>query len=319
MRTRVSDEDAAVSLQTQGYAVDDLRALGLIAQAGSMNAAAKQHGISKSVLSRAITKLEAAAGGPIFDRTTTGMTLTEIGQVLKPVADRAIAVMRDGDEAMRSASGTPQGRLSLAASALSSQKLVGPAIAEMAKRHPDVNTWLRVTGRGPDPLAEDLDIVLRIGRSPEPHLVSRLILASPLALYAFRTAEARFELSEPATVEQLGRIVIDVENVPADWVLRDGKGGEVEFTGHVLAHIGDPMVAIGIMAAGSGVAFIPQAYGEPLADAGAIVRVLPGWLGDSIEIYATMPQRRASVPAVRAFLDILAEQAASFPPTPAAR
>ena len=72
------------------------------------------------------------------------------------------------------------------------------------------------------------------------------------------------------------------------------------------------MVTIGIMAAGSGVAFTPMAYGEPLASAGAVVRVLPAWIGPKVELYAVMPHRRASVPAVRAFPAILAEQAAFF-------
>ncbi len=317
MRTRHDPQhvDAARSLQTQGYAIDDLRALGLIAEAGSMNAAAKASGISKSVLSRAVAKLEAAAGGPVFDRGSGGMTLTGIGQVLLPVAERAIDLMRDGDEAMRSAGGVPQGRLAIAASALSGQKLVAPAMAAMAKRYPKVQMTLRVTGRGPDPVAEDLDIVIRIGRPTESHLQSRRLMASPLALYAFRSAAAQYDLQDPRTVERIGRIVIDVDQVPGDWELENGAGEKCVFDSEPIAHVGDPMVAIGIMNAGSGVAFIPMVYAEPLAKAGAIVRVLPDWTGPKLEIFATTPARRAAVPAVRAFLEILAEEGASLEKT----
>ena len=217
--------------------------------------------------------------------------------------------MGDADQAMRSAGSEPQGRLDIAASALSGQKLVAPAIAEMARRYPQVHTTLRVTGRGPDPLAEDLDIVLRIGRPAEPHLSCRRLLASPFALYAFRTAAAKFDLSDPATVERMGRIVIDVDNVPAQWTLTNAAGEQVHFIGPALAHVGDPMVAIGIMNAGSGVVFVPTIYGEPLARTGAIARVMPGWHGAMLEIYAVMPARRVAVPAVSAFLSILDAQA----------
>ena len=311
MRTRAdaTNPEGSGSPQHRDFAVDDLRALAFIADAGSLTAAAKKQGISKSVLSRAIAKLEGAVGGPLFDRTNAGMTLTETGHLLMPVANDAVDIMRDADQAMRSAGTVPQGRLSIAASALAGQRLVAPAIAEMARRHPQVNTRLRVTDRGPDPLTEDLDIVLRVGRAAEPHLVSKRLLVSQLALYAFRTSAAKFDLNDPRTVDRLGRIVIDVENVPADWVLSTEDGETVRCSGPALAHVGDPMVAIGIMNAGSGVAFIPMIYGEMLAKAGAIVRVLPRWCGPTLEIYACMPARRAAVSAVRAFLEILDEKA----------
>ncbi|WP_420607287.1 LysR family transcriptional regulator [Novosphingopyxis sp.] len=309
MRTREHGTGSDKAAQSRSYAIDDLRALAFVADAGSLNAAAKQYSISKSVLSRAIAKLEEAVGGPVFDRTKLGMTLTEIGQVLLPTANRAVTVMRDADEAMRSAGAVPQGRLDIAASALSGQKLVAPAMAAMAKLYPKVNMTLRVTGRGPDPTAEDLDIVLRVGRPIERHLRSKLLLSSPLALYAFRTAAAQHDLNDPKTIERLGRIVIDIENVPPDWKLSNQDGEKLMFDGAPLAHVGDPMVAIGIMNAGSGVAFIPKVYAEPLAKAGAIVRVLPEWTGAVLEIFATTPARRAAVPAVRAFLEVLEREA----------
>lgn len=294
---------------TREFAVDDLRLLALIAESGSMNAASKRFGMSKSVLSRAVSKLEELAEGPLFDRTQTGMTLTAIGDVLLPVARRAAEVVRDADEAMRSAKGTPQGELKIAASALSGQQLVAPAIAEMAKRYPQVETTLQVTGLGPDPVAEDLDLVLRIGKPEESYLSTRLLVSSQLALYAFRSTAAEIDLDDPVAVEGLGRIVIAVDQVPAQWRLSDKTGRTIEMKAKPLVRVGDPTVAIGILNSGSGVAKLPMIYGEPLVRAGALVRALPGWTGPPLEIYAAMPPRRMSVPAVAAFLDILIEHA----------
>ena len=294
---------------TREFAVDDLRLLALIAESGSMNAASQRFGMSKSVLSRAVAKLEELAGGPLFDRTKQGMTLTATGEVLVPVARRAAEVVRDADEAVRSAKGTPQGELKIAASALSGQQLVAPAIAEMAKRYALVETTLKVTGLGPDPVAEDLDLVLRIGKPEESYLSTRLLISSPLALYAFRSTAAEIDLDDPVAVESLGRIVIAVDQVPSRWRLSDTTRRSVEMASKPLVRVGDPTVAIGILNSGSGVAKLPMVYGEPLVRAGALVRALPNWTGPKLEIYAVLPPRRMSVPAVAAFLDILIKHA----------
>ncbi|MFD0916856.1 LysR family transcriptional regulator [Pseudahrensia aquimaris] len=296
-------------MAARDFSVDDLRLLALVAEAGSMNAAAKRFDISKSVLSRAVSKLEGLVGGPLFDRTQKGMVPTETGKVLLPVAKQALSVVRDAEEAIRSAKGTPQGELKIACSALSGQQLVAPAVAEMARLYPKVETTLRVSSRGPDPLAEDLDLVLRIGKPPEAYLASRELIASRFALYTFRSRAAEVDLNDPDSVETLGRIVIAIDQVPEIWKIEHPDGREKILSSKPLVRVGDPTVAIGILNAGSGVALIPQVYGEPLANAGALVRAMPGWLGPTIEIHAAMPPRRASVPAVAAFLDILSHQA----------
>ena len=215
-REAEDDPDGDGVAPARAFSVDDLQMLALVAEVGSMNAASRRSGLSKSVLSRAVAKLEGIAGGPLFDRTQTGMALTETGRVLLPVAQRAVEVVRDAGEALRSASGTPQGQLRVAASALSGSQLVAPALAEMARRHPRVETTLRVTARGPDPVAENLDLVLRIGRPEEGHLAARRLLSSPLALYTVRAAAAAVDLEDPAAVEALGRVVIAIDRVPAD-------------------------------------------------------------------------------------------------------
>ena len=299
------DQDDARRLE-----VDDLRLLALVADAGSMNAASRGSGISKSVLSRAVARLEEITGGPLFDRTATGMTLTATGAVLLPVARRAADVVRDAGEALRSASDTPQGPLRVAASALSGSQLVAPALAEMARLHPKVETTLRVTARGPDPVAEDLDLVLQIGKPAGSHLVARRVVASPMALYAARTAAAEHDVTDVEAVRRMRRVVIDVDNVPPVWELTHRDGRRLRLDGPPLLHVGDPTVAIAVLQAGAGVAKLPRAYGEPLARAGALVRVLPDWTGPVMEIYGVMPPRRAAIPAVAAFLDILGRHAA---------
>lgn len=290
------------------YDIEDVRTFGLIVEAGGVSAASRAHGVSKATLSRAVARLEDAAGAPLFDRVAKGLRLTTLGETLRPAAESAIGVARDAREALRAARGEPAGPLRIAASALTAQHLLAPVLAEFAAANPKVDTHLAVTGMGPDPVADELDVVLRVGRPAEPHLVARRIMSRPLEVFAPAAAAARADLHDPAVVSSLGRIVVDVPGVPSAWRLRRGDD-EIVFDEKPLVSVGDPLVAIGMLKAGVGVALVPDVFDSPLIYGGDIVRALPGWTAGQVEIFAVLPPGRSAIPAVRLFVDMLAAHA----------
>ena len=307
-------------------AVDDLRWLALVADAGGLSAAARAHDIPKASLSRAIGRLEDAAGAPLFDRIGRGLRLTPLGETLLPAAQGAIGALRDAEEALRSATGEPAGPLRVAASALAAHKLVNGVIAELVGRYPAVRAELRVTSRPIDPLAEDYDVALHIGRPEQPQLVARRMLSASLGLYAHRDALLGIDPSDPdevqgrngagrsdaARVGTIGveRIVMTVDALPRAWTLTHRTTGDVLTLDRPPAiSVNDPTVALDIMMAGRGMALVPHLWAEPIAAEGGLVSVLPDWDGPTLDIFAVMPPRRASVPAVRAFLDLMFDHA----------
>ena len=292
--------------------LDDLQVFFMMHAAGSVTGAAASLGASKATLSRALARLEAQAGMALFDRTPTGLKLTQAGRSLLPAAEAATRAGAEAEDVLRRARGTPHGELRIAASALSAQQILGPVLARMAVDHPQVRPHVRITALGPDPLAEDLDVVLRLGRPDEPYLIARRIVGAPLRLYAGAAARRR-DLADPGVVAALGRVVVDVPGSPAVWTLADAEGQSTSLDSAPLCAVGDPTVALGILRAGRGVAFLPAIYGEPRVARGDLVRVLPDLEGPEVEVYATFPPKRASVPAVRAFIDLLVEVAREMP------
>jgi LysR family transcriptional regulator of gallate degradation len=67
-----------------------LRMLGLIAEQGSLSAAAKVGGISQPALTQALAKLEAGFGTALFDRTATGVRATSNGARVLQRVERAL-------------------------------------------------------------------------------------------------------------------------------------------------------------------------------------------------------------------------------------
>lgn len=283
--------------------LDDLNLFVFMAEEGSISGASRRFGISKAKLSRALSRLEERAGLPLFDRVAGGLRLTATGQALQPVAQRLAQTSSEAEEILRAAVGEPTGQLRVAASALSGQLLIAPVIAELHRLHRGVQVVVTVSALGPDPLSEDLDVVLRLGRPPEPYLIARKIASSPLALYASRpVAEA---LNRSRALEQVDaqRIVIGVPGVPADWDMHDGSGVTHTLRGAPKSVVGDPSVALGILKAGQGVSLLPEIFGKPLERRNELARVRPDLSGPEVEIFACFPPRRASVPAVRVFID----------------
>ena len=305
-----------------------------------MSGAMRRHGVPKASLSRAVARLEASAGAPLFDRTGRGLRPTPLGETLLPAARLAIAAARDAREALRSAAGEPAGPLRVAASALAAHKLVNGVIAELVDRHPAVRADLYVTSRPIDPLAEDYDVTLHIGRPDQPQLVARRMLSATLGLYAHPDALLGIDPNDPGEVmgetgewsrangsvtprkathaagigsNGVERIVMAINALPRTWTMTHREAGDVITLDRAPAiTVNDPTVALDIMRAGRGMALVPRLWAEPIAAAGDLVAVLPDWDGPNMEIFAVMPPRRASVPAVRAFLDLMFERARSM-------
>ena len=61
---------------------EDLRTFVDVADAGGVSAAARRLGVSKSIVSRRLFRLEAELGVQLLARTTRGAALTEAGQKL---------------------------------------------------------------------------------------------------------------------------------------------------------------------------------------------------------------------------------------------
>jgi len=80
-----------------------LRAFAAVAESESVSSAAKRVFLSQPAITQALAKLEALIGTTLFVRKSTGMFLTEAGELLRHRVDRALSMLERG--ASRAASG----------------------------------------------------------------------------------------------------------------------------------------------------------------------------------------------------------------------
>src|SRR4051794_9445357 len=95
--------------------LEGLRAFVEVADAAGFSRAAERLGLSKSIVSRRVTALEADVGVRLLSRTTRGVSLTEAGIELNKRALQILAQLDDALDAVASRDNVVAGTLRLAA------------------------------------------------------------------------------------------------------------------------------------------------------------------------------------------------------------
>jgi DNA-binding transcriptional LysR family regulator len=119
-----------------------LKAFLVSMEEGSLNRAAARLRMSQSSLTRQMQTLEAEIGGPLFERTTSGVRPTDAGHALASSLPRVLA---DYDAAIAEARRLARGqrdliRIGYLGSA--AQTFLNPALAELRRTHPEVKVKL---------------------------------------------------------------------------------------------------------------------------------------------------------------------------------
>lgn len=126
--------------------IRQLRALAAIEQNGSLRAASVALGVTPPAVSQQLKLLEDAAGLPLVERSTRGLTLTEAGHYILAMHARIEMALRDGGTACQELKGLSRGRVTVGAT--STAKYIAPrVIASFASSHPQIEIELKVGNR----------------------------------------------------------------------------------------------------------------------------------------------------------------------------
>ncbi|MGF7148305.1 DNA-binding transcriptional LysR family regulator [Sphingomonas zeicaulis] len=278
-----------------------------VAEAGSFAGAAAQTGLSTATVSKAVARLERRLGERLIHRTSRRLALTETGRVLVVRAQRILAEGEAAEAEASAASPIPQGLVRLAAPMSFGLAHVAPALPALFARHPLIRIDLRLDDRMIDPIAEGVDIVLRIGRLADSSLVARrlsdvrLLLVGAPRYFVDHGMPAR-----PADLAQHRCLIY--ANLPPVWHFTDaaGHGEEVRVEGPLIANNADAFDSA--LEAGLGLSLHPDfMIGDRLAR-GVLVEAMPGWQGPHSALHLLTPPGGPRPARVQAVVDHLVAQ-----------
>lgn len=300
--------------------MDQLRSLRVFAQVvaqGSFAQAARTLDLAPAVVTRAVSDLEDHLGVRLLNRTTRSLALTEVGEDYLERAKQVLAELDDADALASSVNSAPSGNLRiLCPPAFATHQLV-PHLPVLRQRYPRIH--LELSALGPVAAAdENFDVsILSIGQQP----LQGDFVVRPLASSSFVICAA------PAYLDRCGRpqqpddllmhdgLLPDVAAVRRQLTLFSEEPGTTQPNRQVLnVALRPPVlctsqleVLYAAALAGMGVAGLPSfMVAEALRD-GRLERVLPGWRGGALQMYAAMPTRRHVPIRTRVFMDFLVE------------
>ncbi|EPR23299.1 LysR family transcriptional regulator [Agrobacterium radiobacter] len=278
-----------------------------VVRTGSFSAASRRRAVTPSAVVRQIDALEKDLGVPLLVRSTRALSLTDAGRHLFERAQRLLDDLADTHAEVAAFDGAVSGTLRIACFPTFGKRYVIPVLASLAQDYPSLHVELDLTERLADPVAERLDLVVRMGDLQDSSLIAtklaphdRIVVASPAYLEHYGVPESAEALRQHRVLDKLhGNDLLGWSNI-----LGAPTGEACE---RVVFRSDDFEAMNGAAIAGMGVAFLPSWVSGPSVQAGDLVR-LPlsgeGWNERPSGIYLL---RALQVPSakIRAFTEAL--------------
>jgi len=157
-----------------------MRSFVRVADLHSFTRAADALGVSRAVVSTHVAELEQHLRCQLFHRTTRRVGLTSDGAEYLARCQRILAELEAADEALRGTRASVQGRLRVDVPVVFGRALLLPALPKFTARYPDLQLEVQFNDRVIDLIAEEVDVVVRVGAVREPHLVARRVVTTRL-------------------------------------------------------------------------------------------------------------------------------------------
>lgn len=295
--------------------VDMMDVLGFVrvVEAGAFARAAERMGLSKSILSRRVARLEDQLGARLLTRTAQGAQPTDIGQAYFERASNILADLDAAQEVVAEAVTQVAGPIRMSAPLSFGTQYLGSALADFARANPRVELDVSLDDRTVDLVGGGYDLAVRIGKLPDSSLIARRIapvraavLASPAYL------DERGRPQHPRDLNDHDLLLYANIGRGAQWRFKiNGKWEQV--TGHTRFRADNGELLREAACAGLGVVMLPTFIASPAIQSGKLEVLLRDYPLEDTGLHVVMPPGRATTARVRALVDFLAQR---FGPEP---
>lgn len=289
--------------------LNDLYYFALVVEHGGFAAAERAQGIPKSRLSRRISQLENELGVRLLQRSTRRFAVTDVGQSVYRHARSMLAEAAAAREVVDRLSAEPRGIVRASVPVNIAQQLMPKLLPDFLARYPQVRVQLHVSNRRVDLINEGFDVAIRVRSKfdDDGSLIMRsfgqiqeLLVASPRYLKGAGRPTEPEELSEHTTM------TMAEDEVRQRWELqRNGETRRIDLKPRISGF--DFPMLMSLAKRGLGITMLPETVCADAVHNGELEVVLPEWRLPQGVCHAVFASRSGLLPAVRVFIDHLAE------------
>lgn len=277
-----------------------------VVKANSFTVAARDLGLSRSVVSKYISRLEQNLGVRLLNRTTRRLRLTEAGVRFYEQSRSALEQLEDAEGEIHAMQAAPKGQLRISAPSSFGVIHLAPLIPELQQTYPDLSIDLSIDDKMVDVVEAGIDVAIRIADLPDSTLIARritqcryVVCASPNYL------EHNGTPSTPDDLAQHDCLLFKFWGLPVQWqfVDKDDQFADVTVRGDLICN--NSLALREILLSGGGITMAPTfLVGEDIQK-GRLTALFDDYRFKSLSIYAVYPHRKYLAAKVRAFLEFL--------------
>jgi len=276
---------------------------------GSFTVAAEKLNLSKSVVSKYVTRLEDRLGARLLNRTTRRLSLTEVGQAFFERSQRALGEIEEAEAEVSRLQGTPRGELRLSSPMSFGILHLAPLLPAFLARYPELSIDMVLDDRKTDLVDEGFDLAIRIGELVDSSLVARRLGPCRHVVCGSPEHFARYGVPRsPGDLAEHPALTYRYRDAPAEWRFVDGDGNYHQVAINRRMQMNNSLALRGALLKGAGVTLTPTFVVGGDIKSGLLMAVLTEYQSLEVSIYAVYPQRKHLSPKVRAFIDYLSEQ-----------
>jgi DNA-binding transcriptional LysR family regulator len=278
-----------------------------VVNAGSFTAAANQLSTTPGLVSRSISELEDHLRARLLHRSTRRLALTEAGTRYLNRCRAILASIAEAEVEASAAYMKPAGTLKIHAPASIGQHYIVPALAAFQTRYPTLAIELTLSSDAPDIIEAGHDVAILAVPDvlPDSNLISHplgaidsVLCAAPRYIATHGTPRTVDELSEHVCLQ------LDQPNFPSDRWLLTGPDGERDYrlpAGRFKVNLPDAMAVA--LHEGVGIGALPALAARALVRSGTLVKVLPDYRLQKLNVYAIYASRKYLDAKVRRWIE----------------
>jgi DNA-binding transcriptional LysR family regulator len=287
-----------------------------VVDSGSFSAAAKRLDVSKSLVSKKISRLENHLGTQLLFRTTRRLHPTDAGHELFLKCERLFSSLEEAEQSVLNLEDVPRGHLRIVCTDILGERYISLAAARFSMLYPQLRLDVHVTSRLVDLVAEGYDLAVRYGKLTDSSLKARKVFELPHVVCASPGYFA--ENGTPRKIEDLQRhdCLVATFDPCTTWRFKVGsKIMDINLEGNWRSNNASALIAAAVE--GLGICRLPELYVREYLKAGKLVSIFDQYRYDVFPVWLVYPNTRYVSAKVRMFIDYLCENMGALTGVPA--
>ena len=289
--------------------LNNMEAFTVAVKTGSFTAAAEQLGLSKSYVSKQVSRLEDDLGIRLLHRTTRKLSLSHDGEqfyqhckLIMEEADKAQAEVMDSHD-------KPRGVIKLTIPQSFVLSEAGSVLVEFQNQYPDIELKIHSSGSNVDLVAESFDLALRIGELEDSTMMCRKLIDCQFQVVASQQyIEQNGMPIQPKDLTQHNCLIYSDTPLGKQWpfCLPNGETISVNVKGSLSCN--DAQYNLNSALKGLGIFLGPSIMFKHYVDNKELKLLLEDYYHPTVSISAIYPLNRNLSRRVRLLIDFLAQE-----------